>query len=365
MQHDRTQEVPKLSKEVMAKVFAFLRDRERKPLWRIGFEVANAFLQEGECAHYFTRLLYKPWVTNYLDYMGNRKIKRIWTAYKNHHWDPYLSHKLLFSEFMSAANLPTPALLGFNVGDTFMVGGRMEKVCNLVEFRSIIERMLAETDNHSVFLKPVDASQGFGCLRVDRVEQVDEQLLSKVRRRSYLMQETLVQHPEMSRIHAGALSTLRIDTFRTASNDIVLLGVYLRFGSGKSCVDNINAGGLFVGVDPVSGELRAKGLSDICYGARSHDAHPDSGFRFKGFCVPHFTEIKAIVKSAAEIVPYKLIGWDVALTNRGPVLVEANTGYGIAASEMGYGGYYRNPNFQPVLEEAGLRNPRISSVRSC
>jgi len=47
----------------------------------------------------------------------------------------------------------------------------------------------------------------------------------------------------------------------------------------------------------------------------------------------------------------RLVGWDVAIGPESPVLVEGNSDYDIATSDLSYGGYKANPVFQKVLKE--------------
>ncbi len=53
--------------------------------------------------------------------------------------------------------------------------------------------------------------------------------------------------------------------------------------------------------------------------------HPDSGVVFDGFVVPRFFEAVDLVKACHSLLPgLHSIGWDVAVTPEGPVLLEGN-----------------------------------------
>jgi hypothetical protein len=47
----------------------------------------------------------------------------------------------------------------------------------------------------------------------------------------------------------------------------------------------------------------------------------------------------------------RLVGWDIAIVEHGPILIEGNSDYDIAASNLAYGGYRTNPVFRKVLNE--------------
>ena len=47
-------------------------------------------------------------------------------------------------------------------------------------------------------------------------------------------------------------------------------------------------------------------------------------------------EVKSLVEKTLKFLPYyKSVGFDVATTNNGPVIIEINTGAGIYLSQMG------------------------------
>jgi hypothetical protein len=53
--------------------------------------------------------------------------------------------------------------------------------------------------------------------------------------------------------------------------------------------------------------------------------HPITGIPIQGFKIPYWNETVALVKSAALYdTRNKSIGWDVAITDAGPFLLEAN-----------------------------------------
>ena len=55
------------------------------------------------------------------------------------------------------------------------------------------------------------------------------------------------------------------------------------------------------------------------------ERHSTSGVKFDGFKIPYWDEIKQMVCEAAMVNPdVKVVGWDVAISNKGPLLIEAN-----------------------------------------
>ena len=56
-----------------------------------------------------------------------------------------------------------------------------------------------------------------------------------------------------------------------------------------------------------------------------YSKHPISGTEIMGFKVPMFQDAVNLVKECAKVVPeVQYIGWDVAISENGPVIVEGN-----------------------------------------
>lgn len=56
-----------------------------------------------------------------------------------------------------------------------------------------------------------------------------------------------------------------------------------------------------------------------------YNTHPISNHKIVGFKVPMFNEAVNLVKECAKIIPeVAYVGWDVAISENGPVIVEGN-----------------------------------------
>lgn len=64
--------------------------------------------------------------------------------------------------------------------------------------------------------------------------------------------------------------------------------------------------------------------------------HPNSHVKFKNVKVTQWPDVKRVVEKTLKYMPYyKSVGFDVATTENGPVILEINTGAGINLSQMG------------------------------
>ena len=160
--------------------------------------------------------------------------------------------------------------------------------------------------------------------------------MNKIPKREYIIQEYINQHPDMSKLNPGSVNIIRIVTTRWDKDVHILTGA-LRIGAKKdSTVDNAAQGGTFVGINFENGTLREYGY----YFDRPRDTkHPITGVTYNGYKIPYWEETIELVKS---LHPYfqglPVLGWDVAITPNGPIIIEANYDNCIKLIQMSNGG---------------------------
>lgn len=92
-------------------------------------------------------------------------------------------------------------------------------------------------------------------------------------------------------------------------------------GRNGSFVDNAGAGGIFGAVDVDTGKITAVADEN----QHHYTEHPDTHVALIEFCVPQWEEACAVAKRAAQSVPEAtFVGWDLAYTDRGWIVVEGN-----------------------------------------
>jgi hypothetical protein len=119
--------------------------------------------------------------------------------------------------------------------------------------------------------------------------------------------------------------------------------------------NNWHAGGINVAVDVRTGVLGRGVLMD------SEDwltVHTDSGEEFTGVQLPLWEEALDACRRAARLLPGpRWIGWDVVLTPDGPVILEANTQWDLAMSQIHGDGFLADPVIRAQLADAGAPLP--------
>ena len=144
-----------------------------------------------------------------------------------------------------------------------------------------------------------------------------------------LVEEYIIQHPELNRICSSSVNSIRVATISSRSHPVTPDGAHmdiayaaLRIGGGNSVVDNFHSGGMAVAIDLDTGVV----LTDAAnMEGEFFKVHPVSGVEFKGFVVPYFKEALALVREAHEKTGIEgYLGWDIAISEKGPMLVEIN-----------------------------------------
>jgi Sugar-transfer associated ATP-grasp len=259
----------------------------------------------------------------------------------------FIDYKHLFVAHCKQAGLPTIPLVAE------FVDGRSDELREGLPARDL-------------FSKPVNRSHGEGALlwRYDRGRDCffnaeNDEIFSREALLRFLcdlslsgrilLQKRLINHAALSSVTNGALSTVRIVTCIAPSGSIDLMLPIIRMPTGRSVVDNFTQGGLKAPIDLASGTVCGAALRrDSRLGVISSDKHPDTGQEFKGFPIPMWTETVDLARRAhAAFLSVHFIGWDIAILQNGPVLVEANTlpdlttiEYGMTLSDTQFIPYY-------------------------
>lgn len=199
----------------------------------------------------------------------------------------------------------------------------------------------ASLPDQDLFVKPVKGRGGRGAERWDRVgpgvfrsaegeqifgEELFARLVEGSRRNPLIVQPRLRPHVRLVDVSNGALPTVRVVSCLNECGEPEVIGGVFRMSVGaNSTVDNLHAGGIAANVDLGTGKLsRATNLgSDARLGWLS--VHPDTGAQIEGRTLPLWREVKKLAIAAhREFDDRVVIGWDIAILEDGPVVVEGN-----------------------------------------
>ena len=174
-----------------------------------------------------------------------------------------------------------------------------------------------------VIYKPLSASCGSGVQVFDISEDSAETSYDRIKTLPVgIVEGYLIQHPDMSRFSKRAVNTLRVvSVFK--DDEVHILYAAFRMAGGDAVVDNFHNGGVLALIDLESGKVMTDAID---LSGKIYETHPATGEIIKGFQVPYWDEVKALIDKAGRIVEgVGYVGWDIAVTESGPVLIEGNT----------------------------------------
>ncbi len=160
--------------------------------------------------------------------------------------------------------------------------------------------------------------------------ELTQHLKDRSARGDLILQPRIAMHPGLVPLSSGALATLRVITLREPDGNPSAWFPRFNLPIGGHASDNMRSGGggIASAVDPASARLGPATGKEALGG--SHDRHPDTGAAITGFTLPGLHDAMALARRAqAAMTGLPSIGWDIAITADGPLLVEANSGWGV------------------------------------
>ena len=186
---------------------------------------------------------------------------------------------------------------------------------NFDEFEQFLEK------NKIAIVKPVDGEGGKGVEKIENINLNGNRILYEklVKNKQNIVEQCIMQHKELNELYSDSVNSLRMFTFYKEGK-VYFLQAILKIGNG-GVVDNFSSGGMYAYVDE-NGYVYTEAIDreDNIFAE-----HPISKHKIVGFKIPMFEEAVELVKKAANVVPeVRYVGWDVAISNNGPMIIEGN-----------------------------------------
>lgn len=253
--------------------------------------------------------------------------------------------KFYFNVFLERFGIPTPKVYLFvkdraplYFSPLFAVDTSLSPESQLKQFFSF---------DMDAFAKPSDGQLGNGVFSlrikegkayVDDKEVTTESLITTILSADYLVQERIYQHPKLAELNGSTINSIRLQTVMDKDGGVHPFGAGLRIGRTGSYVDNWAKGGVFVGIDMENGRLMKKGFLKPQFGT-SVIEHPDTHVHFEGFEIPFYKEAESLaMKLHKYLYRCHSVGWDIAITENGPVFIEGNGWWEISLLQAVHGG---------------------------
>ncbi len=175
--------------------------------------------------------------------------------------------------------------------------------------------------------KPIYGGCGHGIEKLEPEDLKDAKAIDEMLKRwaedkeGYILEEIVIQNEEVSKVYPCSINTIRTVTLLKEGKPYVVQ-TYFRIGNEGRFVDNFNSGGMTVPIDVKTGVVLDKAIDKK---KNLYDIHPYTGYKIKGFKFPYWEEVIQMAKELSVKIPdMGYVGWDIALTKDGPVIIEAN-----------------------------------------
>jgi hypothetical protein len=245
----------------------------------------------------------------------------------------FTENKLIFKRYLAGVGIPVAPLLGVICREGLAETGQP------LRNDADVTVWLNEARIENATLKPVLGARGTGVLTLGRRvsdlpawERVPDgrislsEVVAHVRafphRPEFLVEARLRPHPALSCFSPHVLHTARVVT--ALEGEVVIIAAVLRIAAGHAPVDNFSQGNLAAPIELDTGRLGPAVHSKKQAQVRL-SRHPVTGAEIEGRVVPDWTRACEVLRKAAGSIPFnRLLGWDVAFTPEGPVVIEAN-----------------------------------------
>jgi hypothetical protein len=269
---------------------------------------------------------------------------RLWNLLTPERYRCLYDNKLIFNRFFGAIGLAVARIHGvYDPKLGYSAGGRSLRT--VAELRSC----LAEIGGSGFVLKPVEGIQGHGILVFvgeDTAspghfltlsgERYDAETLVAFTENTaaivehnpganplpFLLEERIRPHPALESFLGPTLCSVRVQTIIARDGAPKIIAAVFKLQPGTVGVDQLIHGAVGCWVDLESGTL---GRGRTRSSRASTSVIPGTDRSFLGFQLPDWPAAKELALQAAAAFPWaRAIGWDIGLSDRGPILIEGN-----------------------------------------
>lgn len=254
------------------------------------------------------------------------------TASSNRH-NILIDDKIIFHDLMTFYNLPVPNRFFIYRDFEFRQGS---KTLSDVE----VDNILSSVEEKRIYVKRYTGGAASGISILTKNYQgkwvngdgflINAKSIRELYNKDgYIFEQQVIQENDLAKYNPDTVNTIRVLTYNNK-----IISATVRFGGKGAFVDNTAKGGVAVSLDIVTGNLGEYGMRE--YDLNRYQEHPGTGIPFKNSHCSQWPKVIELVNKTLTYLPYyKSVGFDIATTNNGPIIIEINTGAGIYLSQMG------------------------------
>lgn len=242
-----------------------------------------------------------------------------------------LSNKYIQKHLLLGFGLPTPRLIT-TLGQGLALQDEDEFRAFLRGLdRDVVIKSISSAGGSSIRLVGVHDGQlhaaGVPCAPEDLWRELRGQLA-----RGYLIEERVRNSGVLARLNPGCLNTFRVVTLKTKDGRWHCAAVALKIGAPGAVADNNAQGGIQVNLDARGRPYHAYDFAT----STSVTHHPANGINLLELEPDGFDAVVALALEASRKFGFfGTIGWDIAQTTDGPMIIEGNIVWGCSSLQRG------------------------------
>jgi hypothetical protein len=234
------------------------------------------------------------------------------------------TNKYIQKAILQYLELPTPKMV--------TTIGKNNEISNKSQMNSFLKSL-----DLDIVIKPIMGTHGKGFLSITKKGKryysdcnlyTKDMIWNHIKSgfvKGYIVEEKIINIESLRSINASSLNTYRIIMIKTKDGKWHNACSFLKFGKDGCQVDNLSAGGIMAEVDDDGKTICAYDYITL----KPITKHPNSFIDLVGIELEDYKEVKKLAFKASKKFNFMgSIGWDIASTVRGPIIIEANAWWG-------------------------------------
>ena len=204
----------------------------------------------------------------------------------------------------------------------------IDSVLNILKNKNVLSCVIKTTESshgdNVIVVKSIDYLENDALLTLFNGET--KKISSLLGDNALIFESIIRQTKQFSNFNPSSVNTVRFMTTLYPDGTVKVIATFIKIGRAGKCVDNAGCGGnIDVCVDLDSGEIKNAIQFDGWRNIIEIEKHPDTGCQLNGIIIDNWQNIKEEVKKYQMAFPYcKAAGWDIAITDDGPIVIEVN-----------------------------------------
>lgn len=319
---------------------------------------------------YYTNQVYRPELNlaekmTYVGEKGSARLNRRLSPLQITGLRAFVRDKVMYGTLMATLGFPVPTVQAVFSKDRSY--GKLRSLHDVEE----IEAFLLNDAQYPLFVKPEEGSGSVGSALIVALDREQRALVLangksidlrafaiEVETRyeeGFLFQDAVQQHSMMSDVAGQAVGSIRVVTVFDGDTPSCLYALW-KVPSPSAMSDNYwQPGSMLAELDKMSGQVlqcrRGSGPDQEII-----ERHPVSEAVFTELRIPHWDEVLRMAAEAHRVLPkFGVIGWDIAITPEGPLIIECNANPHHMLYQLATGKGIHNPDFAEVFDRVAAR----------